>query len=819
MVTSFKRRISSTAIIARPCTPLSTKSKKCGNVTATRNSLRSDGRRSRADSVIEVNRKAFQQNQNLSCNEGQQFYERGSHRSSGDRNSIISFREALQDDAMPRRPDTPAHFAFPQIGSPCSTNSFQSKKGQHDRNSKDTDMLPPEQLHGYEDCVPGSPYSNHRSTTLPKHKSALTRIVQSRHQVHVIKPDSRPPSSQRASLLSPDRGKLVDDLEASTKELGETKQRLSKAEQEISALRQQLAAREHSVKVLNADIANKREGMRKTAELCTSLSSELQDLKSTQGKGPLSLARHQRKVNENLKLDNRDLTKKLKQALRDAGEMEQKWKRAQSRATDAYSHLKTCAQHCRDLKAFVRSQDKRIEEQDEAHAVMTRESQLKQAELLEAKATIKKFRSVQADLNDTKASLRNVKAANQQIAAERDAAEDEIGRLEQRLNHQNQNLGVKSRAEEDVESERERNAIMQNLIHSFIDPLRDRFAPISHNSDFRNTGQITPEEFQAAGDFLVHKFPSWSWGGAASESQRVSYFPADKQYLITRGVPCRKRIKADDFAGAASGEDQLVLDMLRESGSDGGEDDGWLKAGGNSTAENKKDAELMKDVKTVDDDGKLGEEAEEEEIPDMDDEEDDEEAIIRDPSAGKKDGSDGLRTYTLYITYTPYYRTPRLYLSGYDSNNKPLLPIAMMEDIVGDYKDKTVTLEDFNFTNPPIKTASVHPCKHASVMKVLLDRADAALKLRIEKMKHGEKPSSAGMEGLVDQTSKLDLKDRSASSKGKDKDGEGEWEVLSSDGSQDEEAPAIRVDQYLVVFLKFMASVTPGIEHDFTMGV
>jgi ubiquitin-like-conjugating enzyme ATG3 len=30
---------------------------------------------------------------------------------------------------------------------------------------------------------------------------------------------------------------------------------------------------------------------------------------------------------------------------------------------------------------------------------------------------------------------------------------------------------------------------------------------------------------------------------------------------------------------------------------------------------------------------------------------------------------------------------------------------------------------------------------------------------------------------------------------------------------------AIRVDQYLVVFLKFMASVTPGIEHDFTMGV
>lgn len=142
--------------------------------------------------------------------------------------------------------------------------------------------------------------------------------------------------------------------------------------------------------------------------------------------------------------------------------------------------------------------------------------------------------------------------------------------------------------------------------------------------------------------------------------------------------------------------------------------------------------------------------------------------------------------------------------------------MAMMEDIVGDYKDKTVTLEDFNFTNPPIKTASVHPCKHASVMKVLLDRADAALKLRIEKMKQGGKPSSSGMEGLVDQTAKLDVKEKD---KSKAKEGDSEWEMLSSDGTQEEEVPAIRVDQYLVVFLKFMASVTPGIEHDFTMGV
>ena len=150
----------------------------------------------------------------------------------------------------------------------------------------------------------------------------------------------------------------------------------------------------------------------------------------------------------------------------------------------------------------------------------------------------------------------------------------------------------------------------------------------------------------------------------------------------------------------------------------------------------------------------------------------------------------------------------------------------MMDDIIGDYKDKTVTLEDFNFTNPSIKTASVHPCKHASVMKLLLDRADAALKVRMEKVRKGETPSAAGMEGLVEQTGAMEISGKQQSSSQKpataadksQKEGDGEWEVLSSDQQQPEEV-AIRVDQYLVVFLKFMASVTPGIEHDFTMGV
>ena len=185
------------------------------------------------------------------------------------------------------------------------------------------------------------------------------------------------------------------------------------------------------------------------------------------------------------------------------------------------------------------------------------------------------------------------------------------------------------------------------------------------------------------------------------------------------------------------------------------------------------------------------------------------------------------RTYTLYITYTPYYRTPRMYLSGYISPSEPLPPTAMMEDIVGDYKDKTVTLEDFPFHDTSVKMASIHPCKHASVMKILLDRADAALKLRLQKAKAGSSSGDAakaisGMEGLIDDTNKLAIQEtqKRGHEAGVKAGGGDEWEVLDqADEDESDEKVAIRVDQYLVVFLKFMASVTPGIEHDFTMGV
>ncbi|KAI4113091.1 MAG: hypothetical protein LQ341_007826 [Variospora aurantia] len=149
----------------------------------------------------------------------------------------------------------------------------------------------------------------------------------------------------------------------------------------------------------------------------------------------------------------------------------------------------------------------------------------------------------------------------------------------------------------------------------------------------------------------------------------------------------------------------------------------------------------------------------------------------------------------------------------------------MMDDIVGDYADKTVTLEDFPFLDAGVKMASVHPCRHASVMKVLLDRADAALKLRRHRQSEAAAAAkkSAGIEGLVDDLNAAALNSNTskgfaggvAAAGGNAGD---EWEVLQQQ-QQEEDEVAVRVDQYLVVFVKFLSTMTPSIEHDYTMGI
>jgi ubiquitin-like-conjugating enzyme ATG3 len=129
------------------------------------------------------------------------------------------------------------------------------------------------------------------------------------------------------------------------------------------------------------------------------------------------------------------------------------------------------------------------------------------------------------------------------------------------------------------------------------------------------------------------------------------------------------------------------------------------------------------------------------------------------------------RTYDLYITYDKYWRCPRLWLFGYTALGAPLPIHAIMEDISTDYVDKTVTMETWPYMEgQSMSMTTVHPCKHSHVMQTIIGR-------QIER----------GDQVRVDQY-----------------------------------FPCKRLKvtfRYLIIFLKFMGSVIPTIEHDNTMGV
>lgn len=167
---------------------------------------------------------------------------------------------------------------------------------------------------------------------------------------------------------------------------------------------------------------------------------------------------------------------------------------------------------------------------------------------------------------------------------------------------------------------------------SYLDHLRENYlySALPTSSTFRSTGQITPEEFVLAGDFLVYKFPSWSWSDASHPSKRAPYLPEGKQFLVTRGVPCHRRLD-DNFAGEAGQDETIVKDGFA-AGEGGDGDDGWLRTGTMAASQEAK----VRDVRTVDESGNVGEAEgeDDDEIPDMEDDDDDEEAIIRDPKGG-----------------------------------------------------------------------------------------------------------------------------------------------------------------------------------------
>ena len=80
------------------------------------------------------------------------------------------------------------------------------------------------------------------------------------------------------------------------------------------------------------------------------------------------------------------------------------------------------------------------------------------------------------------------------------------------------------------------------------------------------------------------------------------------------------------------------------------------------------------------------------------------------------------RTYDLHIVYNKYYQTPHLFLIGYDESRKLLSVEDMFEDVSQDNAKKTVTMEQHPHLGPSM--LAVHPCKHSELMKKFIQIAE-----------------------------------------------------------------------------------------------
>ncbi|KAJ6239457.1 ubiquitin-like-conjugating enzyme atg3 [Anaeramoeba flamelloides] len=225
------------------------------------------------------------------------------------------------------------------------------------------------------------------------------------------------------------------------------------------------------------------------------------------------------------------------------------------------------------------------------------------------------------------------------------------------------------------------------------------------------TGKISPEEFVLAGDNLIFKSPTWRWA-TCSKSKQNDWLPSDKQFLITEHVPCLKRAHE-----LTSGLDK---DFIFED--EGG--DSWISPENLDEIPKKKEEEEEKEKEKEEKKEEEKETSSDEEVVEgfdiSDDEiesanEEDENAIVSDEEVDIVKS----RTYNITITYDKYYQTPRVWLQGYREDGQQLTTKEMSEDISPDHFESTVTFVPHPHLE--VKTASIHPCKHAHVMKRMID--------------------------------------------------------------------------------------------------
>jgi ubiquitin-like-conjugating enzyme ATG3 len=257
---------------------------------------------------------------------------------------------------------------------------------------------------------------------------------------------------------------------------------------------------------------------------------------------------------------------------------------------------------------------------------------------------------------------------------------------------------------------------------------------IPKTSQFYQKGILTPYEFMDAGDRLILANPIWSWQKAGGPNLEEKTLAPEKQFLSAQ-IVSKRRLK-DNGLGITeshSGKDgwtniDLMVDEIKE-----------LKIDDEQIDKHEPAEDKVVDL---------------EDVLDSDDEDDtsnSQKILSKESTPAPKD--ENLRIYKVNITYDRHYLTPRFWLSGVDYMNRPLTKEQIFEEIMGEYKDKTVTFD--RHPHLDVHMANIHPCRHADVIKTLVNQA----------MGNGRE---------------------------------------------------IKPDQCLFIFLKFISSVMPALEIDFT---
>ncbi|OVA03836.1 Autophagy-related protein 3 [Macleaya cordata] len=156
--------------------------------------------------------------------------------------------------------------------------------------------------------------------------------------------------------------------------------------------------------------------------------------------------------------------------------------------------------------------------------------------------------------------------------------------------------------------------VLSQKLHEAFKGTVERITGPRTVSAFKEKGVLSITEFIIAGDNLVSKCPTWSWE-SGEPSKRKSYLPAQKQYLITRNVPCLRRAASFEEEYEAAGGEVLL---------DNEDNDGWLATHG-KPKETKCDEENLPSMETLEISSKNTIQSissyfggdEEEDIPDM----------------------------------------------------------------------------------------------------------------------------------------------------------------------------------------------------------